>query len=125
MWSKLIILTVMAVFLMAVGIPVLAHDGRISNLIDDPGEVDEHPWGGEHQVIDDPQLTPQKSDDLILDSGKFFFVKWTFHYYWISIRPIFLDTTSEEIPGTDVKHDTQTTPTPMSNDNNNGLGTRN
>ena len=124
MRSKLIILVVMAVFLMAVGIPVVAHDGRISNLINDPG--DEHPWGGDHQVIDNPQLAPQKSGDLFIGSRTFFFIKLTVEHYWISVRHIFQDITNEETSGTDVKHDTQTSPTLMTNDNNtNGLGARN
>lgn len=41
---SMMVLALAAVFLLAVGMPAVANDGRIPNVID-PG--DEHPWGGD------------------------------------------------------------------------------
>ncbi len=41
---KMMVLALAAVFLLVVGTPAVANDGRIPNVID-PG--DEHPWGGD------------------------------------------------------------------------------
>lgn len=103
MWSKLLILVVMAVFLMVVGIPVTAHDGRISNIIDNPGEADEHPWGGEHQATDDPELQVMSYDGTIKVNSRYFFIQLTAQYYWIGISHIIWDRTIIINIGTDDK----------------------
>lgn len=98
MWSKLLILGLTAVFLIAVGNPVMSHDGRISNIIDEPGEADEHPWGGENQMTDGPQLVSTSIEDPFVDAGKFYFIRITVKGFWVSIRGIFWDTQEDGKP---------------------------
>jgi len=88
MRSKFLVLTVTAVFLMAVGFPVLAHDGRIPNVIYDPGEGDEHPWGGDHRFVEDPEFNAQPLPDPYAEEGSFFFIRVAVYGSWSRLAGI-------------------------------------
>ena len=91
MWSKLLVLTVTVAFLAVAGTGVMAHNGRISNLIDNPSEADEHPWGGGNEYTDDPVLSASPIEDPSLIDSKYYFLGWTIKYSWISIRNFLME----------------------------------
>jgi hypothetical protein len=121
MWPKLLILTVAAAFLAVAGTGVMAHDGRISNIIEDPGEADEHPWGGGNEYTDGPSLVSTQIDGPSFLNGRYFFLGVTIKHSWTGIRHFIWDRIPE-----DTKSDTQTTPIPANNNNDTtGQGTGN
>jgi hypothetical protein len=115
MWSKLLILAMVAVFLTAVAAPVMATDGRIGNIIADPNDGDEHPWGGDHEAIDP---TPALSADQwpLIYSGQSFFIKLSVSHYWMSVRQLFWEITVDTQPATGETTGTTTTSMPINND---------
>jgi hypothetical protein len=109
-------------FLAVVGTGVMAHNGRISNVIDDPSEADEHPWGGGNSYTDDPVLTASPIDDPALIDSKYYFLGITIKHSWLSIRDFLM----ENIGAFDVKSSGESTPLPADNDTNTtDQGTRN
>jgi len=119
MWSKLLLFTVTAIFLAAVGTGVMAHDGRISNIIMEPDEVDEHPWGGENQLIDEPDLVASPTFDPFVDDVQFLFIRMTIKHYWFSVKHTFNDFMGAGRINNGTITDTQTITTPSDNNTNN------
>ena len=124
MWSKLLILALTVVFFIAVSVPALAHSGRISNVIDDPAEADEHPWGGGNENTDDPQFTTSPVDDPLLIPGPNYFIEITVKHFWINIRNFVWDNNQSQSP--ESKRDTGAIPLDFDNEvSNTDQGARN
>lgn len=119
MWSKLLMFTVAAIFLAAVGTGVMAHDGRISNIILEPDEVDEHPWGGENELTDGPQLVPSSATNPFIDDLNFLFIRITIKHYWLSVKHTFGDLLDSGQIDNGTVNGSQTITTPSDNNTNN------
>lgn len=117
MWSKLLILALTAVFMFAVSVPAVAHSGRISNVIDDPDETDEHPWGGGNENSDDPQFTTDPIDNPLLVSGPNYFIHVTLMHSWFSIRNFFWEINQSQNP--EPKRDSGPIPLDIENNTDN------
>jgi hypothetical protein len=103
---------------MVVGTPVVATNGRISNLVDEPNEADEHPWGGDEEPSDGPQTVTTPFDDPIIVGGKYYFLEVTIKGTWLNIRQILWDVTVDRNP--EIKQGTEATPIPTNNNNDQG-----
>jgi hypothetical protein len=118
MWSKLLISAVMVVFLTAVGTTVMAHNGRISNLIFDPNESDEQTWGGDHRFIDDPELVSIPIDDAFIGDGQSLFIRLTIIRSWSGLRHIIGGFLSSGNDRDSVRRGAEVTPIPEDNNGN-------
>ena len=126
MWSKLLMFTVAVVFLAALGTGVTAHDGRISNIILEPEEVDEHPWGGEHELIDEPQLAPDPTFNPYGGNIEYLFIRIAIKHYWLNVKDSFRDLLNPgEIDGGTITNIQNITTSSDNNTYNNDQGARN
>jgi hypothetical protein len=98
MLSKLLTLALTAAILAVVCFPASAHNGRLTNVLDEP-VIDEQPWGGENQYSG-PQILMVPSPDPGTYPGTLFFIKVTLDYGWFTITEYFLDTFSRKGPKT-------------------------
>jgi hypothetical protein len=123
MLSKLLITAMTAVILAVVCFPASAHNGRISNLVNDP-VVDEQPWGGDSQYSGS-ELPQFSYPDIGKFQGTYFFIKLTLDHGWFSVRNYFLDVFSGSESGTvnTTAQPIQATPTETQNTDS-GAGIR-
>lgn len=98
MLSKLLITVMTAIILVVVCFPASAHNGRISNVVDDP-VVDEQPWGGDSHY-GGSELTQFSYPDIGKFQGTYFFIKLTLNHGWLSVRDYIQDVFSGSGSGT-------------------------
>lgn len=126
MRSKIIILLVTAAFLLGAVTPAMAHSGRISNLINEPEEADEHPWGGGNEGGDGPESVYATVQGPVSVFSNDAMISFGLNFMWISIKHIFWtpDVTSQ--PGIDSKSGGSAVHIPgipNNNNSNSGMGT--
>lgn len=84
MKSNIMVLALAAVFLLVVGMPTVANDGRVPNVID-PG--DEHPWGGDqvHDGGDGDGMGPLLTGNYPAIGNFNFFSRLALAYTWRTV----------------------------------------
>jgi len=84
MWPKFFILAMVAIFLVAICNPVVAHDGSIPNTID---SGDDHPWGGGNEGDggdgDDGHPAP------VIGGTQIYFSQYFVEQGWIALNSYF------------------------------------
>ena len=125
MRSKFFILMVTAAFLLGTVTPVMAHDGRISNLIEEPEEADEHPWGGGNEGTGPEAVYASINGPISIFSNDAM-VSFGLNFMWISIKYVFWAPDAGPQPGGDTKLGGSALPIPGStNNDNSNFGSRN